>query len=195
MYIDGIPQITLPHVLNKPAVFQELPEVPNWDKEKNDTIKWDGLPPLQGTHRAGTVVISGVKSLIGFNEMPDKAGDLETVFDDSDRVGGLGISLGRTVVVQDGKIVCVQGRADDCADEIVGAAGADFIDLKGGSIAPGLTTYGSPLGLVEIRLEPSTNDGGVLDPLVNGDLPSLLKGKAGVIRAVDGLAFEGRNLL
>ena len=36
-----------------------------------------------------------------------------------------------------------------------------LLDLQGGSIGPGLMTYGSLLDLVEIRHEPSTNDGNV----------------------------------
>ena len=40
-------------------------------------------------------------------------------------------------------------------------------NLKGGSLAPGLTSYGFPLGLVKIYLEPSTNDGTALDPLID----------------------------
>ena len=71
----------------------------------------------------------------------------------------------------------------------------EVVDLKGGSLAPGLTSYGSPLGLVEIRLEPSTNDVTVLDPLVDGNLPSILGKDAAIIRAVDGLQFQGRNTL
>ena len=71
----------------------------------------------------------------------------------------------------------------------------EVVDLKGRSLAPGLTSYGSPLSLVEIRLEPSTNDVTVLDPLVDGNLPSILGKDAAIIRAVDGLQFQGRNTL
>ena len=41
----------------------------------------------------------------------------------------------------------------------------EFVDLEGGSLAPGFTSYGSSLGLEEILFEPSTNDG---DPLGMG---------------------------
>jgi len=47
---------------------------------------------------------------------------------------------------------------------------------------------------VEIRLEPSTNDGNVLDPLTGGNLPKIM-GEDMVVRAVDGLQFGGRNTL
>ncbi|KAG1765832.1 hypothetical protein EV702DRAFT_1272051 [Suillus placidus] len=68
----------------------------------------------------------------------------------------------------------------------------DVVDLEGGTITPGLTTFGAPLGLVEIRLEPSTNDGRVHNPL-DGDLPAVLGDT--VMRAQDGLMFGGQNLL
>ncbi|KAG1739632.1 hypothetical protein EDD22DRAFT_959342 [Suillus occidentalis] len=68
----------------------------------------------------------------------------------------------------------------------------DIVDLEGGTIIPGLTSFVAPLGLVEIRLEPSTNDGRVHNPL-DGDLPAVL-GKT-IMRAQDGLMFGGQNLL
>jgi hypothetical protein len=86
----------------------------------------------------------------------------------------------------------------DDVDSFCGGGDADeFVDLHGGSLAPGLTSYGSPLGLVEIQLEPSTNDGVVLDPLVDGNLPSILGKDTAIVRAsaVDGLQFNGRNTL
>ena len=129
--------------------------------------------------------IQGVKSVWhhGIN------GDVEPLFNDDDDVEGSGD--GRAIFVRDGQILCVDTRngcgeyKDQEIDQVV--------DLQGGSLAPGLTTYGSPLGLVEIRLEPSTNDGFVHDPLVDGNMPSILGNR--IIRAVDGLQFQGRNTL
>jgi len=94
-------------------------------------------------------------------------------------------------MAQDGSLACIEWLGEcpieDDDIELV-------VDLEGGSIALPLITYGSPLGLVEIRLESSTNDGSVLDPLTDGDLPNVLKGKdRGIVRAVDGLMFEGVN--
>jgi hypothetical protein len=67
-----------------------------------------------------------------------------------------------------------------------------IVDLQGGELAPGLTTFGSNLGLSEIKLEPSTEDGRVFDPLTMR-VPSILGNT--VVRAVDGLQFGGRNTL
>jgi len=50
------------------------------------------------------------------------------------------------------------------------------------------------LGLVEIRLESSTNDGSVPNAL-DSDPPAILGGAEALIRAVDGLQFAGRNTL
>jgi hypothetical protein len=192
VYVDGIAQLSNPYPLEKPAAFQDLPETPNWDREKNDTVYWDGLPPLTGWKiggHKGRVRLLNVKNLVGFNELSNYD-ELETVFDDTEK------EQGRVVVIEDGRITCVQRSVDPCTS----AFGGDdevVIDLRGGSIEPGLTTYGSPLGLVEIRLEASTNDGNVLDPLIGGDLPSILAegSERGLVRAADGLFFQGRNTL
>ncbi len=188
VYIDGISQLSGSFSLEKPAKLQVLPDTPDWDKEKNATVEWEGLPPLTGHKISGRVRITGVKSLIGFDNLSDKP-RLETAFDISQDYPN-----GRTVVVEHGQIICTEGPAEDCSTPSVADAQEETIDLNGGAIGPGLTTYGSPLGLVEIRLEPSTNDGSVLDPLTDGNLPALIA-DAGLIRAVDGLAFEGRGAL
>ncbi len=105
-----------------------------------------------------------------------------------------------SVLVRGGKIVCVSNNSDNdsCAARFHNGGGGTnkkLIDLEGGVLAPGLTSFGSPLGLVEIRLEPSTNDGSVLDNLseAGSSLTSLVGG--GAVRAVDGLQFAGRNTL
>ena len=69
-----------------------------------------------------------------------------------------------------------------------------MLDLEGGSLSPGLTTYGAPVGLEEINQEPSTADGVVPDPLL-GSVPKVAGGEGALIRAVDGLQFGGRDTL
>lgn len=50
VYIDGIPQLSDASVEEclsaKPASFQDAPKVPNFDREVQETLKWEGLPPL-----------------------------------------------------------------------------------------------------------------------------------------------------
>ena len=180
VYIDGIAQLNKPHLITKPIKFQFPPKTPNWDKEAEESVRWDGVPPLTGKHGATegkTIKIGGVKSVWRYGA----GGHIEPLFD----------GKARSVLFQDGLLVCV----DDVDSSCGGGKVDEFIDLKGGSLAPGLTSYGSPLGLVEISLEPSTNDGVVQDPLVDGNLPSVLGKDTSIIRAVDGLQFQGRNTL
>ncbi|KIJ59733.1 hypothetical protein HYDPIDRAFT_32949 [Hydnomerulius pinastri MD-312] len=171
VFIDGIPQLTSPHVSAKPSSFQSPPNTPNFDKEAADAFAYEGLPPLDARPIKRAIFVN-VDSMYTRSE-----GDL-AVQERPD-----------VVVVQDGKVIC-SGRA--MCSGYLSDKYAEVIDLKGGSIVPGLTTYGTPLGLVEIRLEPSTNDGSVLNPLAK-DPPAVLGD--GLIRAVDGLQFEGRNTL
>ncbi|CAA7271147.1 unnamed protein product [Cyclocybe aegerita] len=195
VYIDGIEQLKDPFVLNKPEEFQKVPEVPDFSKERADTVKYSGLPPLTGwkdeKKQAGRVKVVGVKSLVAYEESTGAQDDtpsfaLKTLFDDKHS------SSGRTVIIEGGRIVCIEGTASSCT---ISVRVGETIDLQGGSIAPALTTYGSPLGLVEIRQEASTNDGSVPDPLT-GSVPSIVRGTGdGVIRAVDGLSFGGRSTL
>ena len=95
------------------------------------------------------------------------------------------------VVVQGGKILC-SGQQAACLAAQTGTV-EKTIDLKGGSLAPGLVSYGSPLGLEEIQGEPSTHDGRVFS-LMEGNSPAIL-GDGPVMRAVDGLQFQGRDAL
>ncbi|KAJ7594051.1 hypothetical protein C8J56DRAFT_853905 [Mycena floridula] len=188
VYIDGIAQLSSPHISEKPSTFQEVPQTPNWDKERNATVDWDGLPPLRPK------VINKVVKFVGVRSVWTKDISGESIISAFDRDH---VALETetsdtgdwTVVVSDGKIACF-ARDDSCAS--IASIASMTIDLKGGSIAPGLTSFGSDIGLSEIELEPSTNDGPVFDPLLE-KVPSLLKNTP--IRAVDGLQFDGRNLL
>jgi len=69
-----------------------------------------------------------------------------------------------------------------------------LIDLHGGSISPGLVSFGAPLGLQIIDQESSTNDGNVYDPLIKA-VPKILGGDGAVARAVDGLQYSSRDAL
>jgi hypothetical protein len=51
-----------------------------------------------------------------------------------------------------------------CSEQCTALNDVEVVDLQSGSLSPGLVSFGSPLGLQEIDVEPSTNDGTVLDP-------------------------------
>ncbi|PFH48493.1 hypothetical protein AMATHDRAFT_5747 [Amanita thiersii Skay4041] len=189
VFIDGIAQIENPHEVEKRYSLQVYPQRPNWDCEAAQAVKWDGLPPLGGSKR-----VSG-EGVVRFERVQDAwvqdhEGNIVSLFNEDD---SLGEQAEKIVVLRDGKVHCIGHNRDSCLVEDL-AEDTSVIDLAGGSIAPALTTFGSPLGLVEIRLEPAANDGNVLDPLTSGNPPAIL-GNTTIIRAVDGLQFETRHAL
>ncbi|KAJ7448151.1 hypothetical protein FB451DRAFT_1533361 [Mycena latifolia] len=94
-------------------------------------------------------------------------------------------------------LVLVEGGAIESvarAEVMGGARRGGSIRRRGSSTswAPGLTTFGFDLGWSEIKLEPSTTDGRVFEPLMMA-VPGILGDT--VVRAFDGLQFAGRNTL
>ncbi|THH28656.1 hypothetical protein EUX98_g5538 [Antrodiella citrinella] len=181
VYIDGIPQLRTPHNVAKSHAFQELPRVPNFDQEAKDAVKYEGLPPLKATTTASPIVV--------FTNVGSVFTRLNEGIEESFR--GAKTEFG-VVVVENGAITC-SGSATTCSS-VSYLKDLQVIDLKGGSIAPGLVTFGAPLGLEEIQGEGSTHDGAVLDPF-EGKIPSIVGGDKALIRAVDGLQYGGRDTL
>ncbi|KAJ7607296.1 hypothetical protein DFH06DRAFT_1380161 [Mycena polygramma] len=167
VYIDGIPQLESPALLSKPHAFQEVPRTPRWEEEIAQTIRYEGLPPLEGRTESGRVLFVNVSRVWSRN--------------------GAGMGKGTH---EEAPGACLS-RAEPCA-VLTQLSTPCVVDLKGGELAPGLTTFGSDLGLSEIMLESSTTDGRVFDPLTGG-VPRILGDT--VVRAADGLQFGGRNTL
>lgn len=191
VWIDGILQIPVPSKTNEETDIEvgkgkegdgwrQAPETPNWDKEREEAIKWDGLPPLEGRKLEGKVVFMNVKEVWRKSE----DGDIAQVFSNLSEETGLG-----SVVVEDGKITCM----GMCVD-IESQPSSKIFDVRGGSIAPGLMTFGSPLGLEEITGEPSTTDGETYDAF-RRNVPKILDDTGAVVRAVDALMFGTRDAL
>ncbi|TFK43732.1 carbohydrate esterase family 9 protein [Crucibulum laeve] len=189
VWIDGIVQIPVPSKTDEKKEvevgkgkegeeWKEAPQVPNWDKERNQTLKWDGLPPLEGRRKGDRIVFTNVKQV--WNRGSEVG--VEEVFS-ADGSGSLG-----SVTVENGRVTCM---GVSCAQT---AGQAEVVDLKGGSISPGLMTYGSTLGLEEIRGEPSTGDGEPYDAFQR-NIPKILDDVGGIVRAMDGLMFGTRNAL
>ncbi|KIP04862.1 hypothetical protein PHLGIDRAFT_36717 [Phlebiopsis gigantea 11061_1 CR5-6] len=184
VWIDGIPQLAEPHVHAKPAFLQSPPKTPNFDKEAAATLDHDGLPPLLPAHAtARTVVFTNVSEVL-----VKEGHEIHELLSAHSAAGRGG------VVVRDGKIACASASVSTLTCLYDLHVGAQFIDLNGGSIAPGLLSYGSPLGLQEIQGEPSTSDGYVYDPLVHV-VPQIIGGDEAVIHAADGLQFTTRDAL
>ena len=185
VYIDGIAQIELPYIVEKPNSLQCVPRVPNFDSEAAKAVDYDGLPPLSPNESyVGDVLFKNVKGLF----LPEADGDrIQDAFTMQGIHSGVVMVLNGTVVCFGPENSCsVGGLADSRARPV------RVIDLKGGSISPTLVSYGSSLGLSEIQGEISTGDGIVFDPLI-APMPSAAERV--LVRAVDGLQFGGRNAL
>ena len=148
-------------------------------------MKYDGLPPLGPKKSvAGLVAFVNVGSVYRPSSDADYPEVQEHVFT-ADQGPGV-------VIIEQGQVVCSGTEARCLEPGLLGQA--EVIDLRGGSVAPGLTTYGSALGLEEIAAETSTNDGYVFDPL-SERVPSLVGQKSAPVRAADGLEFGTRDAL
>jgi len=193
VWIDGILQIPVPSKTDEEnhvevgkgkegEEWRQLPETPNWDKERKVALRWDGLPPLEGRKSPSKVVFTNIKEVWkrSWN------GDIERAFS-AEPFGAQHIKMGK-VIVEDGRMTCI---GVDCSDT---SGDAIEIDLHGGTISPGLMSYGSPLGLEEIHSEPSTRDGRSYDAF-RDNVPKILGDVGGVVRAVDTLMFSTRNAL
>lgn len=164
-----------------------MPKTPNFDKEAAQAVQYDGLPPLKSSRKVKNVVFINVRSV--WSRVDTDVG-IEQTFDAS-TFDTTSQAERTVVVVEDGRIKCT-GSTLTCAVENL--VGYEIIDLEGGSLVPGLISFGAPLGLREIDGEASTQDGRVFDPL-NGRVPSIVGGDGAVIRAADGLMFATRNAL
>ncbi|KAF8897044.1 carbohydrate esterase family 9 protein [Gymnopilus junonius] len=183
VFIDGIAQLESPYAVNKPDTFQKSPKVPNFDEEAKKAVLYEGLPPLAPKLKyplESTIVFTNVTTIhLVVNGAVKEA------------YGGSQLSP-MTVVARNGLILCY-GHQEQCPIDIKDI-NATYVDLEGGSISPGLVSFGSPLGLQHIDQEPSTNDGFVFEPL-RDYIPDILGGYSSIIRAVDGLEYGTRDAL
>jgi imidazolonepropionase-like amidohydrolase len=188
VFIDGIAQLTNPHTFVKPDVFQEEPKVPSFDKEAKEAVEYDGLPPIEpkssAADEADLVLFTGIKTV--FARDSSSPHGIKATFSAAGATGP------GQILVRNGAVLC-SAEELSCMDNLqeIGAIGLPrVVDLKGGSIAPGLTSFGSPLGLEEIQSEMTAQDGFVGDSLSGSSSPIL--GDA-LVSAVDGLQFATRD--
>ncbi|KAF5390646.1 hypothetical protein D9757_002646 [Collybiopsis confluens] len=159
-----------------PSVLS-APGQPSYKRERQDTLDWDGLPPLKGIIQAERVVFRNVKEI--WTRKRDQI--VESFVAEGNEFG--------VAIVEKGKITC-SGAEEECL--LGGDERRVDIDLRGGSIVPGLMTFGSALGVEEIESESSTTDGRLFNALA-ADVPSIFKDVGGMVRAFDALMFETRH--
>lgn len=184
VWIDGLLQIPIPeeqggHVEvgkgKEGEEWNKAPRTPNWEEERRKTVLWDGLPPLRGAERSDEVLFKNVKTLWRREE----DGEITNILQDT---GG-----SADVVVKNGKIACLD---QSCLTTDEGTV----VDLKGGSISPGMMTFGSLLGTEEIASEMSTGNGEEYDAMIK-DVPVIVNDIGAVGRTMDALMFRTRNAL
>lgn len=178
VWVDGILQAegvgVRDHIEKRNA-----PKTPDWEKEVAEEIKWEGLPPLTGEKETGKVIFINVAELWTRGHVPQS------------EIMTRQLGSNASVVVESGKVVCTG---------IVVACLSYFhdvhitIDLHGGSISPGLTGFGTGLGVEEIQTEPSTGNGNIVNPLAE-DVPKITGDSLGVLKTVDALLFGTRDAL
>ncbi|WRT69881.1 uncharacterized protein IL334_006872 [Kwoniella shivajii] len=165
VYVDGIPQLEAPALVSRPAIDQETPPSADYSQQiKAAKISHHGDVDLNPTWIEQSLTFSNVSSYIS-----RRNGALhEDVFDE-----------GR-IIVENGAIVC----AGDCEGHMT----MREVNLMGGAISPGLTLYGTSMGLIEINEEPSTTDHDQ-SPL------SLTPPTGSVDRAANAAVFGGKESL
>ncbi|EIW84617.1 hypothetical protein CONPUDRAFT_134601 [Coniophora puteana RWD-64-598 SS2] len=173
----------------KSAEFQDAPRAPDFGVEMARTIEFEGLPPLEPRRVEGRVVFANVSEVWVRDRRQTPGGVTRVGTGMQELAGGEETDGPFSVEVYDGQIARIHLSSTGHSQPI---ASDEVVDLQGGVLVPGLTTFGTRLGLSEIKLEPSTNDGSVFNPL-DGDIPAIV-GKEPA-RAVDGLMFGGRNML
>ncbi|KAI0692573.1 hypothetical protein BC835DRAFT_1416500 [Cytidiella melzeri] len=197
VWIDGIPQLGHKSPTPSPSdplvvgpakagsFFGEAPLVPSYDAERREAFEWEGVPPLAPkVLQKGKVVLKNVNDVWIRGEEGVK-----------ERWSAKPGQKRGTVVLVNGAISCV-GEEGWCLTGNGGNKGKEEIeiDLHGGSVGPGLMTFGSPIGIEEIAMELSTGDGFLFDAF-RGDVPAILGDVGGLTRAVDALQFGTRNAL
>lgn len=189
VWIDGIMQIPLPprgdesHEIEvgkgkEDEKWLEVPKQPTWDKERKAAIAWDGLPPLQGRRVPDRVLFRNVKEIWSAGS----EGIMQAF------VSPKGASGAGDVIVEHGRITCT---GLECGQDLEGAT---MVDLDGGSLFPGLMTYGSPISLEEIEGEMSTGDGKRFNAFTQ-NIPEIYNDVGNTLRAADALVFGTRNAL
>jgi len=127
VFIDGIPQLSSPHVVPKPHLQTIPPSSSNAEAGAIEAVASDGNPDRSPKKFLKSVVYTGVRSAFAVTD-----GNVGQVFGSSDLSTSFGKEELGVVVIEGGKIVCI---GSEC--EGVELKELTSVDLKGGSILPG----------------------------------------------------------
>ena len=123
VYIDGIAQLKNPYTNQKPSSLQRAPKAPDFTKEAEEAMKWDGLPPLEVKRSTSNVIVFRNVSSVSVKD----GYKVQEIF-----TAASSQALG-TIVVEDGKVICA--GSPDCGVLIQMDERVRFVDLEGGSIS------------------------------------------------------------
>ena len=190
VWVDGILEVKNAGGVKVNEGRNRTPKTPDWDREIEEAIKWEGLPPLEEERKPGVVIFTHVKELWTKGALRPEStippGRAKREFGE-----GHGV-----VAVEGGHIVCTAHHRDSeaCLGQFKRRS-IKKINLHGGSISPGFTTLGSILGIEEMHTEKSTGDGGPgFDPLIS-DVPKIVGDELSLIKVIDALNFGTRDAL
>lgn len=142
-------------------------------------------------HNVGRIFLRERVTASDSNSSTIKALDLEG--------NGVAVLLDDKVVCSGSISQCLEGASIDSIPKGLSSRPAETIDLKGGDVLPGFTTFGSPLGLADIVSEASTQDGPPSDafdvsaPARAHAAESLGLRSFPIARSVDGLRLWGSH--
>jgi hypothetical protein len=157
----------------------EAPNVPDWKRERQEALKWDGLPPLD---------VDRVSEARGFRQRVSSP----HTWNEGHRtpVSPSAVDQARgVVIVHGGRITCA-GVRDACNHLVPNRSAARQFRRR--VLAPAFISFGSNLGLQELVYEPSTGDGIPFDPFAE-DVPGVMRDLGGIVQAADALEFQTRN--
>ncbi|EEB95208.1 hypothetical protein MPER_05859, partial [Moniliophthora perniciosa FA553] len=135
--------------VTKPNSFQDSPKS-RLRRRSRKAIQYDGILPLAPSKSSTEIVVfTNVKTVF----TRSSNGNVKVLYEtQGEKPLGTVVATGGKVVCTGFHETCMKGSVRDDVD-------ITFVDLQGGSIFPGLVSFGAPLGLEHINQEPSTNDG------------------------------------
>jgi len=134
VYVDGIPQLSSPHLVPRSASDQQIPLSADYAQEIAEVVSSHGEFKFEPRKRVKNAVFLNVKSVV-----LREGGGLKEIYSSKDASGlKRGEEDGTRVVMRNGRLDCVGLCAMSVEEELE----AEVVDLKGGSIAPGLTSIG-----------------------------------------------------
>ena len=166
-------------------------EIKRVQKDTNEIMQFEKLPFRYPSRTVREVAFHNVSKV--FRKDGKRKAGMEALYLGSKAGGANTAPLTTTVLLRDGVLhICSDG--DVCAN----ATPDEEIDLQGGALLPGISSFGSNLGLTDIVAEQAASDGAVLDPFAEkGFVATNYRSLQDwpVARAVDGLQWGGNDLL